>query len=309
VWAEVREYVRVFRVILTFAEIQKGPKTIRELPGIPAIDDTYVGIDGETDDDCTCRSIDSIHNDDGLTYLVTVKYSNEARDECETEENPFDRPPKIRWDVANKTKAAPLIDLDSKIVRNTAGWPFDPVPDLIKTYLTLSITRYEAEFDIDEALQYVNATNSDAWEIDGHTFEVGSARCSEISTGDKQCEGGYDYREVTYKFEFSPIELSATLEDEDGSALVVGGGFDTWLLNQGPYYLTLSPLIVKPPRDRKFCRRYFKDAADGTPSGDMGLLDRDGTELDRDADPLYLRFRFLERRPFVTLGLPNNRPP
>ncbi len=162
-----RAYTRVFRV--TTDTPSDGPQTIFLDSRLPQYGEVYVR---GNDNDPTARVSNCFPeriDPGGMLWRVTVDYTRFAP-------IPWGSPPTIGWDSETILEPA-LFDRDGNPIVNSAQCLFDPP---LEAEVAIGIVRIDGStqsFNPQAVLQYVNATNSDAW-LGG---SPGQWKCTKLS--------------------------------------------------------------------------------------------------------------------------------
>lgn len=319
----VKEYTRVFRVIVTGADadIKTGAKAIRNAAGIPRIGDTYEGADGETDISALCNAVEPENTDQPHVWTVTVEYSTRTSNTDPTQnsgddsgaggsgsggsQDPTLRPPKISWGQAHASRS--IVALGGRPLCNSAGQPFMPPPEIDVALPVLRITKNMPTFDAHRAATYTNAINASSWTILGETWAPYEAKCTGI-TGESEWEGTFAFVAVTYEFTFAPdfgwlhrpLDYGSYETDHPVNEATFSPGAGFIFTQPGP----------PPAPDENGCRPKLKliQDASGTPIADEFFLDGHGKKLKCDGNgdllpPHFLEFHIFREVDFDTLGL------
>lgn len=280
----VRRFTRTFRVRTD--NPYDGPLTVLVQSSVPRVGDFYAEQSGAVDTGSRCRSVTPTQDQNERTeWMVRCEYSSERPaqsidtqqgrvDPAEWVENPLLRPATYRWGTSATTRVvdkAELLQDDlswlvDQPVANSAGYKFDPPPEIEEFNLTLSVVRNEAIFDPFVAYQYTGAINTDVFL---GLFAADVARCLGI-TGESQFENGSYFWRVSYEFEFR------------------FGGWYLVLLDAG--YVDSAGEV-------------FMDATNGVPRSDPTLLDGAGAELGDPTAPVFRTFRAIRQLPFSPLNI------
>jgi hypothetical protein len=215
-----RTYKRRFQVVLVNAA--DGPLGAVLSLGIPRIGDPYVS-GNVADLGARCHDVSPESTDEPRQFFVVASYSSDPKDfgdpnketkgakdpndpKDKDSNNPLQKPAVIEWGEGQYTEVvqkATLVqgeadggDQDNQAVANSAGEPFDPPLEVERSFLTLTITRNQADFDPQQASGHKNAFNDD----DFFGFEAGKVKCKSI-TARTMFEQGQSFYEVRYFFE------------------------------------------------------------------------------------------------------------
>lgn len=189
------------------------------------------------------------------------------------------------------------------LLTDTAGTPFDPVPDMPIYCEEITVNQYEATAARTTKRGFMGRTNTDVW----CGAAVGEALVDDIQTGDEFIKGVYWWN-TTYKILIKP-RAAITLPGSWGTTYV--GGFDP------EYVLNAGPLAWKINAQNKWevlpaTRGTTDNASDGSGfyDGRPSLLDTDGTEILRNATthqlvsaPVFLKFHTKQTAAFSGLNL------
>lgn len=148
----------------------------------------------------SCRSV-KITQDDGAPrkWTIEAEYSSKPIKENESEENPLNRPARIRWRTASYQKAI-WRDINDKAILNSAGDYFDPPVEVDRAYWTVSVSKNVADVPT-FVLDYENAVNNAAITIGGVVIGQYEAKISDIEVSELKIEGDYQYFEFSYTLE------------------------------------------------------------------------------------------------------------
>jgi hypothetical protein len=147
-----------------------------------------------------CRSI-KVTQDNGAPrqWTIEAEYSSKPTKEDESEENPLNRPARIRWRTSNYQKAI-WQDINSKAILNSAGDYFDPPVEVDRAYWTVSVSKNVADVPV-WILDYENGVNNAAITIGGVVIGQHEAKLSDIEISELKIEGDYQYFEFSYTLE------------------------------------------------------------------------------------------------------------
>lgn len=227
-----RRYTRRFQVTLdTWGSNGQDLIDAVLATGIPRLGDPFT-TGRHTDLGSRCFSVVPSATEEPRVFLVTAQYSNQPSDFGEPEkevgnaanepgqnenkpsdpnnpnsqegDDPLSRPAEIEWgegqysEVIHKATlvTAGVAAANTTAVCNSAGEPFDPPLEIERTFLTLRITRNQANFDQNKAQSFKSQMNSDTF----FGFEAGKCKCKSI-TATNQYEKGRHFWRVTYFFE------------------------------------------------------------------------------------------------------------
>ena len=228
-----RRYTRVFDVELDVWSGSNAQDIIdaQLAEGVPRLGDPFT-TGRHTDLGARCHSVVPSSTAEPRFFVVTAQYSSSPSDFGEPEkevgnaanepgqndnqksdpnnpqsqdnDDPLSRPAEISWSQGSYseviTKATRVSDAGAETadqpVANSAGEPFDPPLEVEKSFLILTITRNQANFNQNAANSYTNATNSDTF----FGFEAGKVKCKGIS-GISVFEKNRHFWRATYVFE------------------------------------------------------------------------------------------------------------
>jgi hypothetical protein len=260
------EYTRQFIVITD--TVNTSPETIRITTGIPALQDAY-----PSNTRAICHSVDAKpYGDQRKVWMVEVKYSTSARPpsaDINWIRKPWNRKPQLKWGTYAVTEAV-LKDRDGYVIQNSAGDRFDPSLTVEWHYPTLSINRYERNYDVNRALDYVDTVNELTVLVAGLIARAEGALLS--------------------KFEGANVEID---------------GLECWQVN---YEIVFAPTFVKKILDQGFYA--YKDGKKqimklkGKATTEPLLLDGVGKELAFGGTPVFKDFHVYKKKDFGPLGLP-----
>lgn len=162
---------------------------------------------------CTNRSVSREDKGSHITWRVTLEYEiPSGGGEQQQQENPLLDPIEISWSSQQYT--APVVrDKNGQPVKNTAGDPFDPAPEMQFSRYTITIRRNLAAVP-SWILGYVDTVNNAAWSVDGIAIPKGAAKIDGISVSGWQFRGSVAYRTVD-------IRVSVKAPSEGGWQLVL----------------------------------------------------------------------------------------
>lgn len=129
---------------------------------------------------------------EGVAYDVTVQYSSKSGDQPEEVENPLNRPWEYSYDDTPITEPY-FFDVEGLPCANSAGEPFDTLPEREVTIGQITIVRNVASFDDSTAQGYRDKINSDSVTIRGTTYAAGQLRIRAISA-----QGPFEENGVTF---------------------------------------------------------------------------------------------------------------
>lgn len=133
-----------------------------------------------------------------FTYIVN--YSSQ-RDRVVASGSPLARPPRVRWTTSLASEAY-FVDQDNWQVVNSAGQPFDEMPERDRITSGVTITVNQSRIDVDQMYEFSNTVNLRAFTIsDGtSTWIIPKllAKIGAISASELKIESDIKYYEVTY---------------------------------------------------------------------------------------------------------------
>ncbi len=193
-----RSYTRKFEVITSGLA---DAYSVKQATGIPRRGDVLL-----TDTDARVKSVAPEQNDDNpYLWIVTVEYDTTTNPE--QEENPLDRPAEVTWSFTQFQRIAEK-DVNGEALLNSAGYYFDPPPEIDDSRPVLTITRNEPAFNASQAIDYQDAVNSDSF----LGFEPYQAKVANI-TATRQFEKVW-YWKVTYEFHFRREQWTLEILDQ-----------------------------------------------------------------------------------------------
>lgn len=285
-----RRYTRVWRVI-SDAVIAHPTLAISSVP-------IFEGALFPYDLFAFCKTIDADYEDVTATrsvVLVTGTYETGSGGDEEIEnEDPLQDRPSIRW--GSRTVRLPVRytnDNPPVPIANSAGRPFDPLPEEDFHILVYEYTHNIATYSEAKASGYRGAINSDSYTLAGLNLSPYQSRIASITADNAERNG------IRYWRESTTVEIvddwRLTLVDEGlvkksgieggpGDDLYLGGG------ESGP----VTPILD----------------ANGLPIFEPTLLDGQGNPL-AGGDPVLLRFNTAAKplKAFASLGLPTTNNP
>ena len=227
-----RRYTRVFDVELDVWSGSNAQDIIdaQLAEGIPRLGDPFT-TGRHTDLGSRCHSVVPSSTAEPRFFVVTAQYSsspgdfgepekevgnaanepgqndNAAKDpnnpQAQENDDPLSRPAEISWSqgsysevVTKATLVGGAGDTENHPITNSAGEPFDPPLEVEKSFLILTITRNQANFNQSAANSYTNAYNSDTF----FGFAAGTVKCKGISAV-SVFEKNRHFWKATYVFE------------------------------------------------------------------------------------------------------------
>jgi len=194
------------------------------------------------------------------------------------------------------------------VPQNSAGQAFSPTLQYDYRFPIALIDRNELQAP-SALFDYIQGINRDSFKIDGLTAEPYTARMLDIGVSDWKRYQQYDYRTITYKIGFKPLDVVRIKGPTDAAGPNQTyfnshkcSAWDAVAVDQGLY-----------ERNRVDIR--FKRDENGNPSKDPDYLDGDGAFLDLETligtDPTseeiaewirYRRYMYLKPLSFSALG-------
>jgi hypothetical protein len=144
------------------------------------------------------QSIDAVMNGPTM-YRVTASY---APGTASDKQNKILEPPTYQWVPGHKTEIAD-VDADGNILVNTAGDIFNPGPPIRINFLGITVARNEKKYPAQTFLEYSNAWNIDAYQIQGFTVYPGQSQLTWI-TQLSEARFDADYVRIRYTLQFEP---------------------------------------------------------------------------------------------------------
>jgi hypothetical protein len=152
---------------------------------------------------------------DGLSskWLTRLVYSSEAGPGGNTDPNPLNRDPEVRWsgDTERRTIVLDYSTPTRLPITNSAGQRSETLPERDFGELALTWIRNEASPNFATLRDYMHVVNDGDFEIDGQTIPAGFAKLH-ISEATKMKENGVEFYRVHYEFKFK----GATLDNPTG---------------------------------------------------------------------------------------------
>lgn len=203
----------------------------------------------------TCRRLQIRMLQHWQWWMVTAEYSTAPlqQDEKDRSENPnpLDRRARIRWSSQQYRKPV-WKDRDGKAILNSAGQPFDPLPEIDASHWVATVTK-NMTFVPSWLLEYEDAVNSDGYTIDGLSVEPKKSKLMHLDIGDVQEENGYEFRPVSFTIEFRKDGWDLEILDAGFEELADGpDGEPTRILDKRgnfvshPWPLNADGLAIKP---------------------------------------------------------------
>ena len=133
---------------------------------------------------------------------ISVEYSTLVGDEqSATSYDPISRRPRFHAGVIHGTEEM-VNDAKGRVVKNTAGFPFDPPPtrETNHSLLQFTYTRKDAEFDLGMFDTAIECVNSEELTVVGRHIEAMAARFVDYRI-DSFSEGGMDFLEIAIELQ------------------------------------------------------------------------------------------------------------
>lgn len=260
----VSKFVRVF--LVRSDSMTQDTRDILDEAAIPEEFEEYESPDGTIVSSLLCskRRVRYLDGSYGL-WEVTCEYDTATNPDLD---GPYlARPLEVRCKIGRQTVVA-TTDYAGQAIRNSAGEPFDPAAEADETYLILSMVRYEAAFEPDKGLTYVDSTNSLVW--NGYT--VGTCLMRDFAQEPVVQNG-----EILYRTSYE--------------VWIKESGWKRLILDKG--YRTKDSLTEKVARDEWSGEVYT------TPV----LLDGSGGKLPVTGTPVFLEFTMFPAVDWTPLGL------
>lgn len=202
-------------------------------------------------------------------WVVTVTYSTPSGSATQSLD-PFDRPADVEWD-AQEMQVQFERDIEGRVVRNSAGDPFDPPVMVDAAYHVFRHSANYPSFDLGLAKQYRYAVNSDPF----LTFAPGHALMRPWRA------------QLVYEGRTPYVRVAREILLRDDIAWN-----DVGILDQG-----------FKVRQSDGSLAHYRDST-GTETATPVLLDGNGHKLADGAPPVFLtQFKRHVARPFAPLGL------
>ena len=159
------EYETEYYVRVTGDDVTRvTPVQILQCPGLPDLWERYAPQLPNQFGYAACVQKKSARKsqDSPFLWIVTVNWSTEVADEVRQNLNPLLRPPIVSWDPHQGTY--PLeYDSSGRPIVNSARLPFDPPFLREEATMMLTIEKNFETYDMNAALLYTDAVNSDTW--------------------------------------------------------------------------------------------------------------------------------------------------
>jgi len=217
----VKEDSRVFRCRCD-SNLDRSP-VVMDYASCPKI-----GAAHPDDAELRCIGVTPDQNEGRTWWQITCDYSNEY----DIYENPLNDPAKTSW--STETFQTPVWrDIHGNAIVNSAGDPFDPPADKDDSRWTSVTRKNVANIVPPWIFAYQDGVNSDSYQIDGKTIDVGEAKISAINLSEPQERNDIEYRVLTVTIHYrgegddSGSGSSASVSSAYGTG---GGGdeFEPW---------------------------------------------------------------------------------
>ncbi len=184
---------KVFRVVMTDPANDDAVTAYSANDGTTAIPD--IGDEFKAGSAAKAKSKSASRVSEGLAYDVTVSYSSKSRDYPQTVENPKTRPWEYSYDDQTISEQFFFDETDETPLpmANSAGEPFDTLPEREVTIGQLTITRNTDSFSDSTAQSYRGKVNDAAVTINGVTYLAGTLRLRTWSARGPLVENGFTY--------------------------------------------------------------------------------------------------------------------
>jgi len=259
----VKEYEKVF-IVLT-DDVEDAAEDILIATGVPRVNTSlYPG-----DTRARCKSVvPKGYGDERKTWLVTCTYST-ARGLPNRSRSirAWNRKPRISWSTHSVVETI-VKDKDGAPIENSVNDRPDPGLTQEKHYPQVTIMRYERNYSIVKAMDYMDTVNETAMSIAGYPIAVEQALLTKYIGVEVEIDGDECW-ECTYEIMFK----------------------DAWtieILDQGLYALNESGVKTRIQ-------------INGEDAVEPQMINGDGIVT---TTPNYLTFRVHERKDFGPLGLP-----
>lgn len=146
---------------------------------------------GQAFHDAWCKSITVENHAPYAGWKITAEYTSER----ELTEDPTSDPAVITWGSEQFQRPA-VFDKNGDCICNSAGDPFDPPNMMDDSRRYVSVTKNLAVVP-SWILDYQDAVNSDAFDIDGITVAVGLAKVQSVNVGEVQTRNSIPFRTVS----------------------------------------------------------------------------------------------------------------
>lgn len=282
-----RSYTRLWRVRSDSVVLHPA----LAIPQVPAIE----GAAFPYDTLAICKQLTADYEDINASrevILVTATYeTGGGGDEQVEDENPINDRPDIRWD--ERTVRLPVrVDIDGKPIQNSAGQPFDPLPEEDFRIVVYEYSHNVISMSPTRTNDYRGAINSDNLVIGGLPVEPFQARMARIQHQNAERNGVRYWRESIVVEIVDDHRLTLVDEGIMKKSGVAGGPGD-------PHYIGGGEFKVIPMLDDF-----------GNPIFEPTLLDGNGEPLGG-GNPVLLRFDTAAKplKAFGPLGLPTTNTP
>lgn len=269
----VRTYTKTWQAVTTDSD--DGPKTV--IAAVRASIPSYYVSGNDTDLGAFIKSISATEKDaanDHFTWVVTASYSS-AMEESDTEEDPLNR----RWEKGYSSEQYQRVaarDIDENPIQNSALEDFVTPVEIEDSRPQLVIKRNEKHFDVNLAVEYQDAVNSDSF----FGADPGTAKIKSIAANEKVenlTTGPFVFYEVTYTIQFKREGWKLNVLDQGLTKLVDDGS---------------GGLVKEKIKDKN-----------GQPVTKPVLLDGEGGELGDGDDPVFIEYSVYKEKPFKRLNL------
>lgn len=277
----VRTYSRSWRVTTT----DPLDRALTVLSAVRAAVPRYYISGNDTDSGAFIQSMSAVEEDpknDKCVWIVTADYSS-AMEETDTDENPLKR----RWERSfgfEQYQRLTNRDVEGNPLQTSAGEDFATPIEVEESRPQLVIKRNELYFNVQRAVDYQDAVNSDYF----FGAAPGTAKIKSI-TADERVEnltsGPFVFFEVSYTIQFNKDGWTKRVLDQGLMAI--------WDMP--------APLPGRPGKVKKTLYK-IKDK-DGQPITKPALLDGQGYELEDGLEPSWREFNVYRSLPFAPLNL------
>ncbi|CEF48257.1 unnamed protein product [uncultured bacterium] len=272
-YGQGRGFTAKYRVVTDDAN--DGPYTVMKSAGFKFGDRYNPGPASEADRStfATSFNCDAVDGDPCL-WIVTVGYGPwDANQVGNPDANPLNNPIDVSWGFREYAEVLTR-DLNGRLVRNTAGDPFDPPVEYDDPRLMLTVIRNEPSLPL-TMLPYRNAINSDPFA----GFDPYFAKALPIQAKNLWHQDAGWYYEVTYQFEFLVPKIGGNVD-----------GYRKKILSQG--YRAISVVSGKQ----------YHVTYKGIPVNSPVLLDSNGFTLGLYSDPYFIDTPAYPELPFSAFG-------
>lgn len=249
-------------------------------PDLPKMYDFYnpTGTGTETDVTVLVKSRSARqHENHKQLWAVTINYSSDCKDSQYQAKLPTDRRYRIRHSFERFQKALDS-DIDGNPIRNSAGDPYDPPPQIEGYRLVVEVEKNLRSYDAAVLMRYLGAVNSDNF-LD---FEPGECLVHDIS-----CPG----EDYDHGVSFWPTKLVIHVEPWDADVPAARG--------EHPHRLALLDAGTRTYAGGVWSQ--VRDTATGRPTNQAVPLDGAGGQAAFGAFA-YNVFQVREELPFADLA-------